>query len=319
MRLSEVGERAILDYLIPRLSFAGGHLRPGDDGVDYLPRGRVVVTGDMLVGSTDVPPGAPMESVGWKAVTASLSDLAATGARPVLVFVEMGLPPEMELDELKRIWSGIEMARDRYSVMVAGGDTNSCRDLVLGVFALGEAERPVPRGGSRPGDLIGVTGTFGRAAAGLHSILTRDLDHSWEALRRSFLWPVARIEAGAVASRYATAMIDSSDGLARSLYDMSRNSGLGYLIERLPVDDEVTRYALAHGLDPERLVLGGGEEYELIITFDPSNERQLREELASVGCELIVIGRVVEGRGVWRVQDGAVVQVPELGWSHFGR
>lgn len=318
MKLRDLGERAILDYLIPRLSRTNGHLGPGDDGVDYVPRGRVVLTGDMLVGSTDVPPGAPMESVGWKAVTASLSDLAATGARPVLVLVEMGLPPEMEFDELRRVWSGIEMARDRYSVMVAGGDTNACSDLVLGVFALGEAERPVSRGGSRPGDLIGVTGTFGRAAAGLHSILTRDLDQEWEPLRRSFLWPVARTEEGLIASRYATAMIDSSDGLSRSLYDMSRLSGLGYLIERLPVDEEVLRYARSHGLDPERLVLGGGEEYELIITFDPGHERELREELASVGCDLIVIGRVVEGSGVWRVRDGEVVRVPELGWSHFG-
>ncbi len=317
MRLRDLGERAILDYLIPRLSRTGGILGPGDDGADFLPKGRIVVTGDMLVGSTDVPRGVAPESVGWKALTASMSDLAAKGARPVLAYVEMGLPPEMEFDELKAIWRGIEMAMDRYSVLVVGGDTNACSDLVLGVFAIGEAERPVPRGGSRPGDLIGVTGTFGRAAAGLHSILTGDEDPAWEPLRRSFLWPVARVEAGQTASRYATAMIDSSDGLAKSLYDMCRLSGLGYLVERLPVDEEVERYAASHGLDLEGLVLGGGEEYELIITFDQEKERDLREELRTVGCDLLVIGRVIERRGVWLLRDRALMEVPELGWSHF--
>jgi thiamine-monophosphate kinase len=317
LKLRELGERAILDYLIPRLSRAGGYLGPGDDGIDYLPMGRIVVTGDMLVGSTDVPAGTPPESIGWKALTASMSDLAAKGARPILAHVEMGLPPEMEFEELKAIWRGIEMAKDRYSVLVVGGDTNASRELVLGVFAVGEAKRPVPRGGSRPGDLIGVTGAFGRAAAGLHSILTGDTDPKWEPLRRSFLWPEARIEAGQVASRYATGMIDSSDGLARSLYDMCRLSGLGYVIERLPIDEEVERYAASHGLDPERIVLGGGEEYELIITFDPEDERALKEELQSVGCGLQVIGRVIEGRGVWRLRDGELTEVPELGWVHF--
>ncbi len=318
MKLRDLGERAILDYLVPRLSRAGGHLGPGDDGIDYLPRGRIVITGDMLVGSTDVPAGAPLESVGWKAVTASMSDLAAKGARPLLAYVEMGLPPEMEFEELKAIWRGIEMARERYSVLVVGGDTNASRELVLGVFALGEAERPVPRGGSRPGDLIGVTGAFGRAAAGLHSVLTGDTDPMWEPLRRSFFWPEARVEAGLTASKYATGMIDSSDGLAKSLYDMSRLSGLGYVIEVLPLDDDVKRYTISHGLDPERLVLGGGEEYELIITFDPENERALREELQSVGCGLQVIGRVIERRGVWRLRNGELIEVPELGWFHFG-
>ncbi len=318
MRLKDLGERAILDYLIPRLSRAGGYLGPGDDGTDYLPRGRIVITGDMLVGSTDVPAGAPMESVGWKAVTSSMSDLAAKGARPLLAFVEMGLPPEMEFEELVRIWRGIEMARDRYSVQVVGGDTNACGELVLGVFAVGESERPVPRGGSRPGDLIGVTGAFGRAAAGLHSILSGDTDPMWEPLRRSFLWPEAKVEVGQVASRYVTGAIDSSDGLARSLYDMCRQSGLGYVIERLPVDELVERYASSHRLDPERIVLGGGEEYELIVTFDPKNERALREELQSVGCDLQVIGKVIERRGVWLVRGGEMIEVPEIGWVHFG-
>jgi thiamine-monophosphate kinase len=112
-------------------------------------------------------------------------------------------------------------------------------------------------------------------------------------------------------------MIDSSDGLARSLYDMCRLSGLGYVIERLPIDEEVERYAASHGLDPERIVLGGGEEYELIITFDPKDERALKEELQSVGCGLQVIGRVIERRGVWRLRDGELTEVPELGWVHF--
>ena len=318
LKLRDLGERAILDYLIPRLSRAGGYLGPGDDGIDYLPRGRIVVTGDMLVESTDVPAGAPLESVGWKALTASMSDLAAKGARPLLAYVEMGLPPEMDFEGLEAIWRGIERARERYSVLVVGGDTNASRELVLGVFALGEAGRPVPRGGSRPGDLIGVTGPFGRAAAGLHSVLTGDTDPTWEPLRKSFLWPEARVEAGLVSSKYATGMIDSSDGLAKSLYDMSRLSGLGYVIEVLPLDDDVKRYAVSHGLDPKRLVLGGGEEYELIITFDPENERALREELQSVGCRLQVIGRVIDRRGVWLLRNGELIEVPELGWFHFG-
>ncbi|MEN3048354.1 MAG: thiamine-phosphate kinase [Candidatus Caldarchaeales archaeon] len=317
MRLSELGERALLRYLMPRLKRVGEYLWAGDDGVDFLGGGRFVLTGDMLVECTDVPRGMGLWNAGWKAVTSSVSDLAAKGARPILCYVELGLRPDMTFAEFEVLWSGIEGACEAYSAALVGGDTNEARELIVGVFALGSAERPVPRRGAKAGQVVGTTGKFGRTAAGLHAVMNGVKEERWRPLVESFLRPVARVREGLALSGHARCMIDSSDGLAASLRELMELNGVGFEIDSPPVDGLAVEYAGAFGLDPYRLVFEGGEEYELVFTFDPEDEGEVRRRLSEVGCELHVIGRVTGDGRIMALWEGREVEVEPKGWEHF--
>ena len=119
------------------------------------------------------------------------------------------------------------------------------------------------------------------------------------------------------ASGAATSSMDSSDGLAISLHDMSRSSGLGYVVERVPVAEEAREFARIHGLSPTDLALYGGEEYELVFTIKPDGLAEARRALEVAGSKLIEIGRVVPGKSITYVEDGVEKPVASGGWEHF--
>jgi thiamine-monophosphate kinase len=123
---------------------------------------------------------------------------------------------------------------------------------------------------------------------------------------------VALAESGAV-----TCSIDSSDGLAVSLYDLSRSSGVGFRVDVLPIPPEAEAYAEYHGLDPSVLALYGGEEYELVFTVEKERLKNAREALGAVGCELIEIGIATRETGIVMLRKGAERPIEKRGWEHF--
>jgi thiamine-monophosphate kinase len=119
------------------------------------------------------------------------------------------------------------------------------------------------------------------------------------------------------ASGAATSSMDSSDGLAISLHDMSRSSGLGYVVEYVPVAEEALEFARIHGLSATDLALYGGEEYELVFTVRPDGVSEARGAVEGAGSRLIEIGRVVAGRKITYLEDGVEKPVAFGGWEHF--
>jgi len=83
-RLRDLGERYILRYVIGRLEQLNGSLLPpGDDAVDIILSDRIIFSSDMLLESTDIPPGMSFRDAGYRAVTATTSDIAAKGGKPI--------------------------------------------------------------------------------------------------------------------------------------------------------------------------------------------------------------------------------------------
>ena len=107
--------------------------------------------------------------------------------------------------------------------------------------------------------------------------------------------PKAKLKEGmALAhSNTITSSIDSSDGLAICLHELSKHSGLGIEITHLPIAPEVKTFANIYGLNPQDLVLYGGEEYELVLTIHPKRWQLARKTVEEVGGQLIVIGKTV--------------------------
>jgi len=254
----------------------------GDDAavVDEL-----VVTTDMLHETTDFPAGTTSYTAGWRAVGASLSDLAAMGAEPVAAVAAYGTPA-FERESLLRFVEGAMDVCAEAGGEYVGGDLDSHEEFTVATTAVGRSDRPTFRSGASPGELVCVTGTLGRSALALELFDRGECERANERFRF-----VPRTDAGRALSEVATAMMDSSDGLARSLHQLAAASDCGFALESpLPIDERISEVA-ADERDRRELGVFFGEDFELVCTL---SERELDRAASALSVELTPVGRVTE-------------------------
>ncbi|MCD6529097.1 thiamine-phosphate kinase [Candidatus Bathyarchaeota archaeon] len=282
-----------------------------------------VLTVDMFVGKTDMPPGMTLYQAARKAVVMNISDLASKGVKPSAVLTSLGLPRGLSRKEIVEIGRGLNSGAREYGAYVIGGDTNEASDLIIDCVAFGKTERKnlISRSGAKPGDIVATTGDFGNTACGFKILLEGFYapENLKERILRSVYEPKARVAEGyALArSRSVTASIDSSDGLAWSLYELSKMSGVGFLIDEPPVSPETEAFAKLHSLDPVNLCLYGGEEYELVLTVKPERWLEARSLISKLGSELKRIGVAIEEKSLKLKLNGEVTPIEPKGWEHF--
>jgi thiamine-monophosphate kinase len=322
----ELGERRIIELLQARLDAMPDTVVPFGDDVSAvrLGDGRVaVLKTDMLVGRIDVPRGMSLWQAARKAVVMNVSDFAAKGVMPVAALVSLGLPRDFMQKDVEEIGRGLNAGAREYAVFVVGGDTSEAGDLVIAISLFGTAEETalVLRSGAKAGDIVAVTGFFGKSAAGLRLLLdgisaSQDLR---EVLLGSVCMPKARLKEGLAlcGSGAVSASIDSSDGLAWSLHELARMSGVGFVVTSVPVADEVRRFAEFNGLDALELSIYGGEEYELVMTVKPKMWVDAENAVEAVGGCLLPVGKVTRDRQVVLDVDGKKRPVEPRGWEHF--
>jgi thiamine-monophosphate kinase len=294
-----------------------------DDDVSAFPmswRRLVVLKTDMLVGRTDVPPGMTLRQAARKAVVATVSDFAAKGVQPRGLLVSLGLAPAVRLSTVNEIASGLKKGAREYHCRIIGGDTSETDDLIIDCIGFGFAEtgRILPRDGAKPGNIVAVTGDFGRTSAGLQILLgkRKPWPRGFSKLIYSVLHPEAKLETGLklVSTGSVNSSIDSSDGLAWSLHEIARLSHVNIVLERIPVAPDARRFAEEQGLVAEELALFGGEEYELVVTIAKNRFAAVKGKIPS----LIEIGRVEKGTGeVTSFVGGGKTRVEPHGYEHF--
>lgn len=330
-RLRDLGEDAVIEAIRRILpgSAAGVVVGIGDDAaiLESPPGRHLVLTIDTLVEGVHFRRGwATAADVGYKALAASLSDVAAMGGLPRQAVVSVVASANTPVGWIEDLYRGLADAGDRFAVSVVGGNLARTEGpVVVDVAALGEVEPELclRRSGARPGDAVVVTGTLGRARGGLMALEREMQDPVWEPLVRAYRRPSPRLrEARAVAScRWATAMMDISDGLALDLSRMCAASGVGVRLdaEALPVDPVLRALAERLGEDAGALALGGGEDYELLVAVPPDRAPALVAILQSeTGTPAAVVGVFTppaEGRTV--VHRGVQRPLIAGGWDHF--
>ena len=321
-----LGERKIIEIILGHLDQMPNMPIPfGDDvsAVDIGDKKLAVIKTDMLVGKTDVPPGMSVWQAARKAVVMNISDLAAKGVKPSALLASIGIPKGFAEKDIQQIGEGLNAGAREYQAYILGGDTNEASDLVISCTAFGVVEKDclMKRSGARPGDLVGVTGFFGKTSSGL-KILLEGLEAPAgleEELVNAVLMPQARLKEGIALTktRAVTASIDSSDGLAWSLHEISRASNVGFEIDHLPVAHEAEEFARIHNLDPVELSLHGGEEYELVITVKPQLWEKARKAIDHAGASLIRIGQATKEKTLLLKTKERTAPIEARGWEHF--
>ena len=249
--------------------------------------------------------------IGYKALAVNISDLAASGARPLAFTMGLGLPPWLGMDWLESFLGGMADLAETFQMALAGGDLSQSDSLHISITAFGERPEQcsfLGRGGSMPGDVIFVIGQLGLAHVGLNMLeeCGRAALGEWPAATRAHLMPKPQVAAGLMLARAGfnarpPALMDVSDGLLRDLPRLlglsgelaspGRGFGAELALSNTALHREVLAYSRKRGLDPVHVALAGGEDYSLLGTCAPDMLGALRAAITG----LQPIGEVVRG------------------------
>ncbi len=328
---TEHSEFELIDRIVARLGDAAAGdilVPPGDDAAVWLSDGATVATTDALVEGTHWRSDTmSLADVGWRAIAASASDIAAMGATPQYALVAATLDgSEDGAGALDGFVDGLAASCRCHGVRIAGGDIVRGSERAFTVTMLGRADiegggpRVMRRNAARPGDLIAVSGHPGASAAGLALI---EAGRAGEAAAAPLLAahrrPIGRVDLGrAAVDAGVVCAIDVSDGLLQDLGHIAARSGAGVEIDiaALPLHP-----AAVETLGRERaldLALGGGEDYELAL----AGPADVLARLSTPELPVTVIGRTVEAhRGeAWALATGGErYEPPVAGWDQLRR
>ena len=315
--LANLGESESLSRTIGKL-ISGEYaiVGPGDDAaVVASSDGRFVVTTDTMIEGHDFKlEWSSGFDLGFKAIASNVADVAAMGAKPTALVVAIALPGHTQISWLEDFAAGLNAGLTQLApgASVVGGDLASADQVFISVTAHGDLEglEPVLRSGAKPGDILAVAGTLGKAAAGLALLESEiaDARNAFDELVSIQLRPTPPIAAGMLANKAgATAMLDVSDGLAKDASRIAKASNVTVQIDKsalLGFEAVLELAALRLEVTPENWVLFGGEDHSLLATFP---------EGSTIPKEFKPIGRILPA-------SDALVQLDDLelqanGWD----
>ncbi|MDE1769448.1 MAG: thiamine-phosphate kinase [Thaumarchaeota archaeon] len=293
----------------------------GDD-VEVLKIGssRIIVKSDMLVASTDVLPGMKLSDIARKSLVACVSDLACKGVKPSFATIALAIPRGFTRKMVNQLAGGFALASKEFGLKIVGGDTNQGKELVIEVSMFGSNNKNMPtRGGAKTGDIIVTSGPFGYSSSGLKIILEKSKASTQflKKCKKQVMRPAPRLQFGLQASKYFSSSMDSSDGLAITLNDMSEQSKSRFVIFGFPTGYDVIEFAARNKIDLKDLVFCGGEEYEMVFTVSPRHLDKVRNIARKLKVPLFVMGYVARGKDVVLMEKFKPKKIKRCGWVHL--
>lgn len=273
-------------------------LRPGI-GIDC---GGVQIGDEVCMLSSD-PITAASKDAGKLAVHVSCNDVAATGAEPIALIVTMLIPPSSKVDEVKELFSQMQLTAKELNVEIIGGHTevtDAVNKIIICTTVMGKAPKDhfVSGNGAQIGDSIVMT-KF--AAMEGTSIIVSDFpDKVKEILSEdeiktciSLSDRISVVNEGHIAGEMGvTSMHDVTEGgILQAIWEVCRASNCGAVvnIDKIPILLETRKLCNALNIDPLRLISSGS----MLITTKQSSK--LVAEIHKQGIPAAVIGKIKEG------------------------
>jgi thiamine-monophosphate kinase len=296
----------------------------GDDCALLAPRPgmQLAISSDMLVEGRHFFADVDPHTLGHKALAVNLSDLAASGARPLAFTLALALPRVHE-PWLQRFSEGLLRLADAHGCELIGGDTTQGPlNICITVFGEVPAGQALLRSGARAGDDIWVSGSLGDARLALEALLghTALPPGTLAAARQRLEAPTPRVALGQALRGLASSALDLSDGLLGDLGHILEQSRVGASLDtRLitPLLDAGQQTPLAIDL-LHQCTLSGGDDYELCFTA-PADRRDAVEAAGLASATRVTrIGRIEERPGLRLVgPDGAAMAPRWTSFDHF--
>ncbi len=309
-------EKQILALIMSKMDVTNIEPLFGKDDISLISLNKVIkkksneeyslaITCDMLVEHTDIPPKMTFKQIARKSLISCISDLSTKGIQPVIALISLGIPRYLNKWNIDDIIKGFSQTSKEFGFFIIGGDINQSKELIIDCYMLGFSNNNsnVPRrNGAITGDYVIVSGPFGYSSSGL-KILLDDLKSPNYLFKKksidSVLNPSPPVNFGLKLSRYLSSSIDSSDGLALSLYELAKESKVDILIykDKIPIPSELQKFSIINNLDLDDLIFYGGEEYHVVGTIAKKNLNKVNTMVKKYCLDFFIIGRVINGIG----------------------
>lgn len=321
-KLLDIGERAAIQLILDNISKGDVAVGPGDDcsaiefEEDYL-----LISTDMISQKTHIPKEMTPFQTGWFIVAINLSDIAAKGGKPLGIVLTFGLPKDKSEEYLKNLVKGADKCATQYGTSIIGGDMKENPNVVFSGTALGIVKKNdfMSRKGTQPGDVVTVTGSLGKAAAGYY-VLKHNLGN--KKILKGLFEPHPRLNEGMkiAKAKIVTSCMDLSDGLSSSLYQLQELNHVGFEIEteKIPISQdliEISQYI--NNLDANEISIHSGGDYELLLTVSPDNFEKAKKIIKNLENVLTPIGTVIEENKIVISHKGKKKILKNKGYEHF--
>lgn len=321
--LSDVGERELI-RMASSIYHEHQPLSDFTDDCAIIPINEeyLLASSDMISEKTHVPHGMNPWQIGWFITAINLSDIAAKGGKPLGLLLSLGMPKTYPTSSFLDVIKGASSCATKYNTAIIGGDTKEHDSLAISGTALGKVEKDLfmSRKGIQQNDVIAVTGSLGKAAAGFKILQKQKTSGTVNALCE----PSPRVNEGIILAetKLVHCCMDLSDGLSSSLYQLSELNKVGFEIyqEKLPISQELKECAsIDSTINQVQLSLHFGGDYELLFTASEKDISTIQNELSMIGTKVTVIGKVVSDKNevVLKKPNGFRDQLPNLGYEHF--
>ena len=225
---------------------------PGDDCAIFDLSSPIITSVDSSVVDIHFPSNASPQDIGYRAVAVALSDIAAMGCRPIAFSLSVSSPVTEDL-WYKKLAEGVEDIAKEFEISLIGGDlTKGPLNLNAIVYGTPYSGKVLMRNTAQPGDYICISSPTGRARRGLND--WKNTNNNSEYLA-DYLRPLAKIELGKTIVNFASACIDTSDGLLADLGKILKSSECGALIylDDIPITTDIDD-------------INSGDDYDLCFT-----------------------------------------------------
>jgi len=288
----------------------------------------IVLNSDMFNAATDAPEQMSFYQMGRKSVLMNISDLVVKGVKPQGAIISLGLPENLKVIDFKCLIEGIIDYVKLWNINYLGGDINKSKEIIINptVFGFKDPKKIIYRKGLKPDDLVLINNKFGLTGVGFDIILNRkekleDFPKYSRAIK-SILEPNDIGKEGIILAdkQLATASIDSSDGLSKSLKDLLlSNPKMGFEIEfnENLIHQDSIKYSKDYDVSLEKLVFNGGEEFIHLFTTNAKNFKAAQKFVNSRGGKLLKIGKVISEEKIYFIKEGKRIELKSQGYEHF--
>ena len=288
----------------------------------------IILNSDMFNAATDAPEQMSFYQMGRKSVLMNISDLVVKGVKPQGAIISLGLPENLKVIDFKCLIEGIIDYVKLWNINYLGGDINKSKEIIINptVFGFKDPKKIIYRKGLKPDDLVLINNKFGLTGVGFDIILNRkekleDFPKYSRAIK-SILEPNDIGKEGIILAdkQLATASIDSSDGLSKSLKDLLlSNPKMGFEIEfnENLIHQDSIKYSKDYNVSLEKLVFNGGEEFIHLFTTNAKNFKTAQKFVNSRGGKLFKIGKVISEEKIYFLKEGKRIELKSQGYEHF--
>ena len=323
---SDIGRIEAIDYLTKGSGLPGKGTFVAKEGSQVVTYSRLFLEG------TDFSlVYFPLKHLGYKCVVAVTGRLYASLAHPKTLEITLGVSSKLDFSKISELWNGIVAAAKEEGYEDLSLDIVPSRNgLSIGVSACGETKkltlkrRPAPK----TKDLICISGALGAAYLGM-----RVLEKGMETFEKSGEQPdlaSSKMFVGAylkpelnpgIVSRLEEAEIYPSTGhlvskgLADTVKQLSRDTGLGAKIyaDRIPFEGNTFSLAKELDIDPVSAAMNGGDDFRLLFTIPILEAEKFRREFQ--GFDVIGHLSLAETGAVLVTPNGVELPLKAPGWA----